>query len=63
MRRLTLTEMERARLMHGECMEDPEYAAKWNALVAQLTGVPLDIPDEARGDSSALTGKNGGHEA
>lgn len=35
---------QRAMEMHEECMKDPEYAAKWNALMSQLTGVPCDLP-------------------
>jgi hypothetical protein len=37
---------KRAMDMHKECMKDPEYAAKWNSLMSQLTGVLCDLPPE-----------------
>lgn len=33
--------------MHDECMKDPEYAARWNALTASLAGLLCDIPETA----------------
>lgn len=41
---------KRAKEMHDECMRDPEYAAKWNALVASLSGVLCDLPADALGE-------------
>jgi hypothetical protein len=42
--------MKRAEEMHEECMKDPEYAAKWNAVTAALFGALCDIPAGALPD-------------
>lgn len=48
------TAIKRAKEMHDECMKDPDYAAKWNALTSALFGtlsdLPADVlPDEQQG--------------
>jgi hypothetical protein len=39
--------LNRAKEMHDECMKDPEYAAKWNALTSALFGILADLPEDA----------------
>ena len=39
--------LKRAKEMHDECMKDPEYRTKWEALTKELFGVLCDIPPEA----------------
>lgn len=66
MPKLTPELIERAKRMHAECMEDAEYAAKWNALVAQVPGLILNIPGEAleklETDEPAVSSSNGERE-
>lgn len=40
----------RARKMHKECMQDPEYAMKWTALTIALRGLLADLPEDALTD-------------
>ena len=46
MAKYSAAQMQRAKEMHDDCMRDPGYAAKWNALAAQV-GHLTDIPEEA----------------
>jgi hypothetical protein len=55
MAKLTLDQFRRAKDMHRECMKDPEYAKKWNALVAAMGGLLCDIPEEAIADDEGAT--------
>lgn len=40
-----------AKERHKELMQDPEYAAKWNALTSQLFGLLADLPVDALDDT------------
>lgn len=41
---------EAAMARHKELMRDPEYAAAWNRLTAQLRGFLADLPEGALSD-------------
>ncbi len=56
-KRLDADRMKRAKEMHAECMKDPEYAAKWNALTAALFGVLADLPEDAISDPTVPNGE------
>ena len=39
-----------AMALHRKMMQDPEYAAKWNALMAALSGLLCELPADALDD-------------